>query len=297
MGLLSVSVACFYVVVPISLNILVHSVLLIIIGSVNSVKFMIRDKISRTEWNSDDPMIEAVGMSEAYKFPLVGSAMLFGLYVLVKFFGKEVVGIVLVFYFMLIGMESFKGIINNYTSIGKQRASDPNSIKHPILFKGVNIFGNDVSMSKLDIICLILSISCALFYVATKHWTTNNMLAIIFTLFALENMFLGSFKVGATMLVGLFFYDVFWVFGTDVMETVARSVDGPIKLLFPKKLIIEEAKDLSLLGLGDIVIPGIFIALCLRYDYLRHFDKKTKDRSYETSIALLDKISKPYFWS
>lgn len=143
----------------------------------------------------------------------------------------------------------------------------------------------------------MLSISCAVFYLLTKHWSTNNLLAIIFTLFALENMFLGSFQIGAIMLIGLFFYDIFWVFGTDVMETVAKNVDGPIKLLFPKKVIIEQSSDMSLLGLGDIVIPGIFIALCLRYDFLRKFDKTTKNRSYESMVSLLDSVSKPYFWS
>jgi minor histocompatibility antigen H13 len=110
-------------------------------------------------------------------------------------------------------------------------------------------------------------------------------------------MFLGSFQIGAIMLIGLFFYDVFWVFGTDVMETVAKNVDGPIKLLFPKKVIVESNSDMSLLGLGDIVIPGIFIALCLRYDFLRKFNKTTKDRSYESMVTLLDSVSKPYFWS
>lgn len=292
-----VSIACFYVVVPLTLNILIHSTLLIIIGSVNSVKFMIRDKISRTEFHEDEPMIEAVGTSEAYKFPIVGSIMLFSLYVLVKYFGKEVVSIFIVGYFMLIGMESFKGIINNYTSIGKAKQSDPNSVKYPILFRDVKLFGMDFSISKFDLLCLGCSIVCALFYVLTKHWATNNLLGIIFTLFALENMFLGSFKVGAIMLCGLFFYDIFWVFGTDVMETVAKSIDGPIKLLFPKKVVVETNSDMSLLGLGDIIIPGIFIALCLRYDFLRKFDKKTKDRQFEKVNDFFNSISKPYFWS
>lgn len=289
--------ACFYTVVPLTLNMLIHSTALIIIGSVNSVKFMIREKISKTEFHADDPIIEAVGMSEAYKFPVVGSAMLFSLYVLVKYFGKEVVNIALVCYFMLIGMESFKGILNNYTSIGKSKEDDPKSIKHPILFKDVKILGFELSISKFDIICLICSVICAVFYLYTKHWTTNNLLGIIFTLFALENMFLGSFKVGAVMLVGLFFYDIFWVFGTDVMETVAKNIDGPIKLLFPKVVDVQSNNDLSLLGLGDIVIPGIFIALCLRYDFIRHFDNKTKKRDFEEVNAQFNSISKPYFWS
>ena len=274
-----------------------HSTLLIIIGSVNSVRFMIRDKISRTNFDGDEAIIESVGASEAYKFPILGSAMLFTLYLLVKFAGKEIVSAFLIAYFMLIGMDSFKGILNNYTFIGKYKEDDPESIKYPILFKDKKLFGNDVSLSKFDLVCLACSIACGLLYVATHHWITNNILGIIFTLFALENMFLSNFKVGAIMLCGLFFYDIFWVFGTDVMETVAKNINGPIKLLFPRKVVIETNKDLSLLGLGDIIIPGIFIALCLRYDFLRSFNKKTKNRTYEAVNEMFQRFPKPYFWS
>merc|ERR1711956_208089 len=64
---------------------------------------------------------------------------------------------------------------------------------------------------------------------------------------------------------GLFFYDVFWVFGTDVMVTVAKKFDAPIKLVFPAN-IFDAASKSSMLGLGDIVIPGILVALMLRVD-------------------------------
>lgn len=52
------------------------------------------------------------------------------------------------------------------------------------------------------------------------------------------------------------------------MVTVAKSLDGPIKILFPRSLTPNDAGkiDLSLLGLGDIVIPGFFLALLLRFD-------------------------------
>ena len=100
-------------------------------------------------------------------------------------------------------------------------------------------------------------------------------------MFAIQNMFLGNFKIGVGLLVGLFFYDIFWVFGTDVMFTVAKNIDGPIKLLFPKTLPVVNTSDLSLLGLGDIVIPGIFISLCLRFDFVNAFTKDTKKRSFE----------------
>lgn len=45
------------------------------------------------------------------------------------------------------------------------------------------------------------------------------------------------------------------------MVTVARSFDAPIKVVWPRA-----GGAFSLLGLGDIVIPGIFIALMLRFD-------------------------------
>lgn len=58
------------------------------------------------------------------------------------------------------------------------------------------------------------------------------------------------------------------MFGTDVMVTVAKNVDAPIKLQFPRDLSTTPPQ-YSILGLGDIVIPGIFMSLCLRFDVLK----------------------------
>uniref|UniRef100_A0A0A9WCG0 Minor histocompatibility antigen H13 n=1 Tax=Lygus hesperus TaxID=30085 RepID=A0A0A9WCG0_LYGHE len=68
------------------------------------------------------------------------------------------------------------------------------------------------------------------------------------------------------LLSGLFVYDIFWVFGTNVMKTVALSLNIPIKLLF-----FNYSPKPSMLGLGDIIIPGAFITLMHRYDrYLKN---------------------------
>lgn len=53
------------------------------------------------------------------------------------------------------------------------------------------------------------------------------------------------------------------------MVTVATSFEGPIKLLFPKNALSGEEWQFSLLGLGDIVLPGIFIAFLYRFDITR----------------------------
>jgi len=52
------------------------------------------------------------------------------------------------------------------------------------------------------------------------------------------------------------------------MVTVAKSFEAPIKLVFPQDLLEKglAANNFAMLGLGDVVIPGIFIALLLRFD-------------------------------
>lgn len=101
--------------------------------------------------------------------------------------------------------------------------------------------------------------------------------------------------------IGLFFYDIFWVFGTDVMVSVATKFDAPIKLLFPRALATEDTSSvLQMLGLGDIVMPGLFISMLLRYDFYKAtktvlVSDKSKRRSQELNLRRTLKFSKPYF--
>lgn len=77
------------------------------------------------------------------------------------------------------------------------------------------------------------------------------------------------------------------VFGTPVMVDVATSLDAPIKLLAPRS---GSGKDFALLGLGDIVIPGLMISLCLRFDLYR-FAKSNPDEE----VTNKSKFNRSYF--
>jgi minor histocompatibility antigen H13 len=63
----------------------------------------------------------------------------------------------------------------------------------------------------------------------------------------------------------LFLYDLYWVYESDVMVTVAKSIELPLRLKFP---YYNESNtlDFSILGLGDIILPGLLLSLCLKYD-------------------------------
>jgi len=62
----------------------------------------------------------------------------------------------------------------------------------------------------------VVAITLAGFWFKTKHWVLNNGFGIAFCIQGLERISLGKYKVGAILLTGLFFYDIFWVFGTEV---------------------------------------------------------------------------------
>lgn len=104
-----------------------------------------------------------------------------------------------------------------------------------------------------------------------------------------------------------------WVFGSQavfggpgVMVTVATNLDAPIKVTFPRDLAA--ASGFSLLGLGDIVLPGyvrhcllktlrltlrsrsIFVALALRFDYSRALKANPPPRPSSN-------FARPYFYT
>ncbi|KAK9904957.1 hypothetical protein WJX75_006431 [Coccomyxa subellipsoidea] len=205
---------------------------------------------------------------DALKFPLIGSAVLVGLFCLFKFLPKDLVNAVLTAYFVLLGtfaitaatlpmVEAVLPRKLRTRSFELKKFSIPYICKDPI----------DLSATVPELIGGLLSLAFCCWYYAKKHWLANNVLGICFSVEGIEHLSLGSIQTGAILLSGLFFYDIFWVFCTPVMVTVAKSFDAPIKLLFPRVLDLAEAKaPFSMLGLGDIVIPGIFVAIVLRYD-------------------------------
>ena len=140
----------------------------------------------------------------------------------------------------------------------------------------------EIKLEGSEITSALISLVIVGFYVKTKHWMINNLFGFSFSVQAIQLLSLGSVLTGCILLGGLFFYDIFWVFATDVMVTVAKSFDAPIKLVFPKD-VFAETLEFSMLGLGDIVIPGIFIALLLRFDAHRQGIKNPSKQLFAKS--------------
>jgi len=223
-------------------------------------------------------------------FRFTEAVFLFGLYIIFKLFSKELINYLLSAYFILFGIGamvmSFTPVVGIFFPKSVNEKKYPISLPFLSFIPGLTKENLDFAPTLVDGVTCIFSFIFCFWYLQSKHWIANNILGFSFSLQAISMLNLGSFKIGCTLLVGLFFYDIFWVFGTDVMVTVARSFDAPVKLLFPKD-IFAATYQFSMLGLGDIVIPGIFIALMLRFDdSLRRNEGENFPRPYFNACSL-----------
>lgn len=135
-------------------------------------------------------------------------------------------------------------------------------------------------------------------YIRSKNWIYNNILAISFCIYFLNKLLVTNYRNAIIYLVGMLLYDIFWVFGSDVMVTVATQLDLPIKLLFPKNPNALQIR-LYMVGIGDIALPGIFCAMMLRHDFLKAVTKSKATFTIENFEKLKDSLSfeKPYFYT
>jgi minor histocompatibility antigen H13 len=266
--LIALTIISRITVIPVYYLVTIHTTLLVYLGCVESLNIFNKNKPGDVQ-----EKIETMTQKDAWMFPVIGSCTLFGLYVVFKIFHKDYVNLLFHFYFTIIGTYSVKAIIYEklirislFYNLSKTHIMTVPKI--PYLNEG------PVEINQLDIVSYLLASIVGIAYFITKNWTLNNIFGICFSIFGIANILLGQFKVGFILLGLLFFYDIFWVFGTDVMVTVAKSLDGPIKLMFPKaEGYGTTITDFSIIGLGDIVIPGVFVALMIRYDFIKYIEK------------------------
>ncbi|KAK0257796.1 hypothetical protein LTR91_017144 [Friedmanniomyces endolithicus] len=131
-----------------------------------------------------------------------------------------------------------------------------------------------------------------------KPWYLTNLQGFAVCYTAFQMLSPTTFTTGSLLLSGLFCYDIWAVFFTPLMVTVAKNLDQPIKLVFPRP---EEAvqipfappkRQYSMLGLGDIVLPGIMMALALRFDLYLFYLAKQREKIVQQSDDVSGKESK-----
>lgn len=284
--------ACAY------LSLMIMASVPIFVGSFKSIKHQVdTHAISRRTGVQAETLTDR----DAVMFPWIASCALFSFYILMKFI-PDLVNLAVSGYFFFLGVVAIYRLIR--TATFKIFPTKYNSTQYTFIFgsKNLNLSGSgsessgrasrsgsasptesdqsnesDIVPDDLmiftkftpsDILAFVLASALGVWYIWTKHWVANNAFALAFALNGIELLPINTLKIGCMLLGGLFLYDVFWVFFTDVMVSVAKNFDAPIKIVFPQDFLIKGlwGNNFAMLGLGDIVIPGIFISFLLRFD-------------------------------
>ncbi|XP_022667328.1 signal peptide peptidase-like 3 isoform X1 [Varroa jacobsoni] len=153
-------------------------------------------------------------------------------------------------------------------------------------------FGVCGRFTAAELASFALSLAIVCVWVLTGHWLLMDAMGMGLCVAFIAFVRLPSLKVSTLLLTGLLIYDVFWVFfssyifNANVMVKVAtRPADNPVgaisrklhitaqnegpKLSLPGKLVfpsVHQQGHFSMLGLGDIVMPGLLLCFVLRYD-------------------------------
>ncbi|CAI8056723.1 Minor histocompatibility antigen H13 [Geodia barretti] len=203
---------------------------------------------------------DRIGMRDAAMFPVYASGGLFGLYLFFKFLPKEYVNTILSALFLLLGISALtralSSIVNPFIPDSWKAWFTQYSLHLTVTTPGKESEESRLKFTTIDVILAVGSALLGLGHLLSNHWLSNNVFGLAFCLNAIEMISLDS--------VG--------VFGTDVMVTVAKSFEAPIKLMFPMDILEKGlgANNFGMLGLGDIVIPGLLIALLCRFDKSHH---------------------------
>ena len=148
-----------------------------------------------------------------------------------------------------------------------------------------------VNITALDVFALLVGIGANSYtHFVDKPWWLTNLQGFAVSYQTLQFLSPTTFLTGSFILVGLFCYDIWAVFFTPLMVTVAKNLDQPIKLLIPRP--DEPGRDgkpptkaYSMLGLGDIVLPGMIIGLALRFDLFLFYLRKQKKTTRKNEVG------------
>lgn len=211
--------------------------------------------------DDEDTIKEVLSESRIKMYPYLSGVVLVSMNLLFEFLGPQKVNFAFAFYFGLAGTNCIWFLLRTFIRFKKMRTHKlfmyPQS--HTILTEFV-LPSRPVPFYLGDILLYSFALSVNIYYFQTRATWANNLIAFSIAFFAILSIRIEKFTAAAPFLWSLLIYDVFFVYSTNVMSNVAINIQGPVKLIFTKD------NGESVLGLGDLVIPGLFLSVCSRFD-------------------------------
>ncbi|XP_042376882.1 signal peptide peptidase-like 5 [Zingiber officinale] len=215
--------------------------------------------------NTGSSGVVEINTTSAMLFVVIASCFLILLYKLMSFWFLEL----LVVLFCIGGVEGLQTCLVALLSRWFKHAAN-SFIKIPV-FGAASYLALAVSP-----FCIVFTVVWAAHRGASFAWIGQDIMGIALIVTVLQIVHVSNLKVGTVLLGCAFLYDIFWVFFSpmlfheSVMIVVARG-DGTAEDGVPMLLKIPRLFDpwggYSVIGFGDIILPGLIISFSLRYDW------------------------------
>ncbi|KAL0329817.1 UNVERIFIED_CONTAM: Signal peptide peptidase-like 2 [Sesamum radiatum] len=207
-----------------------------------------------------------INTTSAILFVVVASCFLILIYKLMSYWFIEL----LVVLFCIGGVEGLQTCLVALLSRWFKRAGE-SFIKVPVL--------GAISYLTLAVapFCIALAVVWAVYRNVSFAWIGQDILGIALIITVLQIVRIPNLKVATVLLSCAFIYDIFWVFLSkklfkeSVMIVVARgdrSGEDGIPMLLKIPRLFDPWGGYSIIGFGDILLPGLLVAFSLRYDWL-----------------------------
>lgn len=207
-----------------------------------------------------------ISTTSAILFVFIASGFLVILYKLMSIWLVEI----LVVLFCIGGIEGLQTCLVALLSWWFKHTAE-SYIKVPIL--------GAVSLLTLAVspFCIAFAVLWAVYRNVSFAWIGQDILGIALIITVLQIVRIPNLKVGTVLLGCAFLYDIFWVFVSkslfheSVMIVVARgdnSGEDGIPMLLKIPRMFDPWGGYSIIGFGDILLPGLVVAFSLRYDWL-----------------------------
>lgn len=225
------------------------------------------DEYLNTESSRSSAVVD-INTTSAVLFVVIASCFLVMLYKLMSYWFIEV----LVVLFAIGGVEGLQTCLVALLSCFRcfEHAAET-FVKVPFL--------GAVSYLTLGVspFCVVFAVVWAVKRRISLAWIGQDILGIALIITVIQIIRVPNLKVGTVLLCCAFMYDIFWVFVSkwwfheSVMIMVARgdkSGEDGIPMLLKIPRMFDPWGGYSIIGFGDIILPGLLVAFSLRYDWL-----------------------------
>lgn len=195
-------------------------------------------------------LVSELSSQDAMAIPFMAGGSLLGVFLFLTYISQKWLNLILNGYLALTGMGALMYTFTDLQSWLQMPRGRP-LLRHALHTR---------HLDPLTIASFSTSLLLTAINLSSKHAVVSNVIALSFAHTAISIVKIDSFQTASILLMGLFVYDITFVFGSTVMMTVVDGIDAPIMLRIPGEAAM------MMLGLGDVFVPGVVLALARRYD-------------------------------